>query len=78
MMRKLLETCSATAVHSYVQAVLAEHVYSAELHGVVVAPQLEGLWLDVLLLQVCDRAHLVLVLSPCFVGQRPWVLDCKQ
>ena len=31
------------------QAALAEHVYSAELHGVVVAPQLQGLWLDVLL-----------------------------
>lgn len=34
------------------QAALAEHVYSAELHGVVVALQLQGLWLDVLLLQV--------------------------
>lgn len=34
------------------QAVLAEHAYSAELHGVPSAPQLRRLWLDTLLLQV--------------------------
>ena len=43
------------------QAALAEHAYSAELHGVTVAPQLARLWLDVLLLQVggwpCGASH---------------------
>lgn len=49
------------------QAALAELVYSAELHGVVVAPQLKGLWLEVLLLQARNKCtsmpgHLFLTL----------------
>ena len=80
-----------TAPHegrSAVQAVLAEHMYSAELHSVPVEPELQRLWLETLLLQVrhhvayhparhqlrACRPHLFEYLNAC----NPGVLHRKQ